>query len=623
MDKATRKAKDKKDGLEWKMGNLYQKAVDALNRGKTVSEEEFVEKPPAQTQPSQVPPDPQVEQPPIQPVIQSASADPKPPKDEAKSMDGAAFSKHDAQNIPAPEELEEDLSQLKSLQDMDSQQKKPEASVPKLSEEEVFQRNRSTITFNLFFSADKMNAYIRAQNYQKGSDADNRIPTEVIYDLLKGKGVTFGIDHSGIEEYCKGRTFYKDFQAAIGSRPENGQNGTVEYLFSLDMTYAPKERDDGTVDYKELDLIRNVAVGDALCRVHQPTDGVDGMDVFGTLVKAQAGQSVEVNAGKGVELSEDGITYVASISGMVELNKGVLEVKDVYTINGDVGPATGNIRFGGAVVVKGSVLSDYAIYAGGDILINGYVESSILNSSGNIVIKNGISGTKKGLLKADGDVTVRFAEMARIVAGGSFRFDYCINCDVRVREDIIGKGKRASLLGGNYIAGRKIDVNVIGSDLNIPMDAQIIPNWQEVTNLKVKPEERLRENKELAHQFEQDYNALKRKFERIETDVARLARKNSMDTKEEAESKQKKVLVLMRQKAAIREQMSYIDEKREKLKRLSANEESMIVVRKIVHVGVRLTIGNAMMWVNDPTDHQTFINDQGLIEGHGITPGSV
>lgn len=517
-----------------------------------------------------------------------------------------------------PEELDDmdDMSELDRI--LDQKEVNPDSG----KESETLEHEKNTVTFTLFFSADKMNAYIRAQDYLHGKDADNRISTDVIYDLLKEKDVTYGIDEAGIVQYCKGTTFYKDFQVATGLRPVKGEDGSIEYFFTLDLRSVPTENDDGTVNYKELGLVRNVNSGDVLCRITPETEGIDGVDVFGNPVKATPGKPAVISTGKGVEVSEDGLEIVAINNGMVELNNGVIEVKEVYTISGDVGPATGNIRFNGAVVVMGSVLSDYAIYANGDIVVNGYVEASILNATGNIVIKNGINGMKKGFLKADGNVTVKFAEMARIVAGENFYCDYCINCDVRAVDSIIGKGKRASFLGGNYIAGKLIEANTMGSELNIPMDVQIIPNWQDVRNLKTKPEERIRENKEIMSQYEEDLSKLKRSYDLLDNEITKYSRKNRMDTEEEIELKKKKVLILMQKKTDIRREMIEVEEKKDMLSSTFSCEGCMIIARKVIHTSVRVIIGTAMLRINGHMDHQTFIENDGTIESHSVTPGS-
>lgn len=515
----------------------------------------------------------------------------------------------------------EDLDDIDDMEELDNLLDETEASSGE--ESETSEPEKNPVTFTLFFSADKMNAYIRAQDYRRGKDADNQISTDVIYDLLKEKSVTYGIDEAGIVQYCKGTAFYKDFQVATGLRPVKGEDGSIEYFFTLDLRSVPTENDDGTVNFKELGLVRNVNSGDVLCKITPETEGTDGIDVFGNPVKATPGKPAVINTGKGVEVSEDGLEIIAINNGMIELNNGVLEVKEVYTIAGDVGPATGNIRFNGAVVVMGSVLSDYAIYANGDIVVNGYVEASILNATGNIVIKNGINGMKKGFLKADGNVTVKFAEMARVVAGENFYCDYCINCDVRAVDSIIGKGKRASLLGGNYIAGNVIEANTMGSDLNIPMDVQIIPNWQNIRNLKTKPEERIRENNEIMSQYEEAFSKLKHSYDLLDGEITRASRKNSMDTEEEIEAKKKKVLALMQKKTDVRREMIEIEEKMDMLNSTSSCEGCMIIARKVIHTSVRVIIGTAMFRINGHMDHQTFIENGGTIESHSVTPSSV
>lgn len=516
------------------------------------------------------------------------------------------------------EEEKSGMEELEELDDLLSQKESDSSNEKNLNISEL---EDNPVIFTLFFSADKMNAYIRAQDYNRGKDVDNRINTDVIYELIKENDVAYGIDDEGIVEYCKGKAFYKDFQVATGLKPQKGEDGTIEYFFSLESGCDLKEKDDGTVDYKELGLIRNVNTGDVLCKITRPTDGVDGVDVLGKPVKATPGKDVVINNGKGVEVSDDGLEYIAINSGMVELKKGTVEVKEVYTVSGDVGPETGNIRFNGTVVVKGSVLSDYTIFAKGDIIINGYVEASILNSTGNIVIKNGINGMKKGFLKADGNVTLKFAEMARVIAGENFYCDYCINCDVRAEDGIICKGKKASLLGGNYIAGRTIEADVIGSELNLPMDIQVIPNWPDIRNLKIKSEDRIRENNEILSGYEKTLTKLKNTYDMLDKEIMKASRKMSMDTKEDLEIKKKKILILIQQKEAIKSQITEFDEKKNKVNRINECEGCMVIARKRVHTSVKIVIGNAVLRINGHMDHQTFVENNGEIEKYSLTRG--
>lgn len=474
------------------------------------------------------------------------------------------------------------------------------------------------VTFTLFFSADKMTAYIRAQDYKKGRNEDNRVNPDVIYNLLKENAVTFGIDEIGIQEYCKGKSLYKDFEVAKGVRPKPGEDGFVDYYFELEHNGGPKVNEDGSVNYKELNLMENVTPGQLLCRIMPPQEGIDGTNVLGEPVKAKAGKAAAIGCGTGTELSEDGTQILASSGGMVQINNGNVEVKEVYVVNGDVGPTTGNIRFNGAVVVKGNVLSDYSIFANGDIDIQGYVESSILTSTGNITIHNGVNGMKKGMIKADGDVTTKFAEMARIISGGSVYFDYCINCDVRAVGAIIGKGKRASLLGGTYIAGESINIQTAGSELNLTMELQIIPKWNEVRNLKIKPEDRIKEYNEKIAEIELQLADYNKRLEKLEIGLLKVSKKVPGEPKEVAEEKKKNLMLLMQGKSQMKQGINDLEIKKRRLDATMECEGCSIVVKKIIHTGVRVTIGTATLRINGHKEVQTFVEEDGVIKAFGV-----
>lgn len=482
--------------------------------------------------------------------------------------------------------------------------------------------NKTTIlgiTFNVFFSSDKMMAYIRASDYPKGSDVDNSFDKQVIYDLLAEYGIKYGIDDAAIEEYAKGKKLFKDLDVAHGLRPVNGTDGTAEFLFETNVSYAPKEREDGTVDYKDLGNIQNVAAGDLLCKISPPQEGTPGIDVLGTEVMPRQGKPAVVGYGNGAELSEDGSEIRATIDGMVEFTRGNIEVKNVYNIKGDVGPETGNISFNGAVVVQGNVLADYAIFAKGDIIVNGYVESSMLTSSGSVVIKNGVNGMKKGLIKADGDVTVKFAEMAKVIAGGDFTCDYSINSDIRAARAIIAKGKKGSLLGGTYIAGREVNAVTIGSELNIHMDLQLIPDWQHINNLKINPDERIKNYLEEIAKYEQEISANNKLMAKVDSDLLRITQKLAKETdKDEQQVIKKKALSLMEEKTKIKNSIEDIENHKRKVNIMVDCDGCTVVANNIIHTGVRVIMGTAVYAINGHMKQHRYVFDEGEIKAYSL-----
>lgn len=476
------------------------------------------------------------------------------------------------------------------------------------------------IKLELLFSSDKMLAYVTASEYSKEVGADNSFDPQLIYDLASAYKVTFGIDDVAVKEFATGKQLSRDLELAHGSRPVNGKDGTIRYLFETSVTNAPKENDDGTVDYKELGLVQNVEEGDLLCKITMPIEGTPGTNVLGEEVKPVQGKPVEPKLGQGVTLSEDGLEVRAAIDGRVIYKNGTVEVTNVYNIKGDVGPETGNIRFNGSVIVQGNVLSDYSIFAKGDIVVNGYVEAAMLNASGNILIANGVNGMKKGLIKADGNITVKFAEMSKLVAGEDIMLDYSINSDLRANRSIIASGKKGSLLGGSCLAGYIIEAKNIGSEINTAMDLQIVPDWMHEVGFNLRAEERILNYQKESRDFIQDLEACEKGSAKMETELLRISQKLKMETdRDELNELKQKVLTFNQERTRLKEAIAKIEEKRRRLDTNLLCEGCKVVVKDIIHTGVRIIMGTEIYRINGHEKIKTYILEENEIKSYGIT----
>ncbi len=68
---------------------------------------------------------------------------------------------------------------------------------------------------------------------------------------------------------------------AKGISPIDGKDGYIKYYFDLEKKLIPKILEDGTVDYRELDIINNVNKGDLLAEAIPPKEGQEGYRVTG------------------------------------------------------------------------------------------------------------------------------------------------------------------------------------------------------------------------------------------------------------------------------------------------------------------------------------------------------
>lgn len=479
------------------------------------------------------------------------------------------------------------------------------------------------IQFTLTLSQNKMFAYVRAENYEGIPEEKRGFDPQIIYDLANQYGVKYGIDDEAVKEYANGRRLYQDLELAHGKEPIDGVDAKVRYLFDLNASNAPKENEDGTVNYKELGLIQNVSEKDLICKITPPKDGEKGINVLGDEVLPKEGKTAELNLGQGVVLTDDGLEVRATMEGRVVFNKGTIEVSNIYTVKGDVGPETGNIRFNGSVVVQGNVMSDYSIFAKGDIVVNGYVEASMLNATGNVIIANGMNGMKKGFIKADGNITVKFAEMAKLIAGGDILCDYSINSDFRANRNIVASGKKGSLLGGSYLAGNMIEAKVIGSELNISMDLQIVPDWMHEVGFTLNPEERIANYKKAGQEFAQDLADCEKGAAKMEKNLMQISQRLQKDLdRAEMEELKQKVLAYNQERTRLKEAIEEIKVKQKVLEADLLCEGCKIVVKDIIHTGVRIVMGTQTYRINGHEKIQTYLLEDGEIKSYGIAQGA-
>lgn len=452
-------------------------------------------------------------------------------------------------------------------------------------------------SLEVLVSPDKMTAIIKVLSINNSCPLE----PELVIEKLENEGISHGICKPEIEEFCHRGKYYLKLKAAVGTPPIQGEDGVLDFHFETTRRGLPKENPDGTIDYKDLDLIHNVLKDQILCTIIPPKQGIDGITIFGETVPAQVGREAHVKHGKNTYISEDESKIYSKTSGNVRYEKGTILVDDVYLIDGDVGPTTGNITFEGTVKVTGHVLEGFHIDAKEDILIKGRVEGCSLTAGRNIMINDGVNGMKKGLIKAEGDVTCKFVETGNVICGGDFRCDVALSSTVDAGKSIIVKGERASLIGGDYSAGKSIIVRNVGSEKNIPVNLRINPQWEiEKTFL----EDELHEITEEIEAIDEEIEELRR-FDNLSATVA-----------------QKTVSIhrnLTRKDALVNE-LTKIRKKLEDIKDQKHSPDYRIVCTGKVFDGVKITIGQASMRIMNTISHQSFYLSDGEIVAGMVLP---
>lgn len=258
---------------------------------------------------------------------------------------------------------------------------------------------------------------------------------------------------------------------AAGTDPIPGEDTKVEVHVDLNRI-AGKEREDGSIDFHEVNFIPDVQVGQEVVSVTPATNGTEGRDVRGNPCAVEPGEERKIEPGENVKVVvEDGVEhYYSNIEGIVKFRDDVVSVIDILKIEGDVGFNTGNLEYRNDIIIDGNVKAGFSVKAGGDITVTGTVEpSAILVANGNITVGKGIVGRDTRVI-ATGTIRTQFVQEASVqsvqdIIIGNYAYHAFLRAAGKV-EVMKSQGSRGgSVLGGKTWGFRGIDIFIAGTQM--------------------------------------------------------------------------------------------------------------------------------------------------------------
>ncbi len=323
--------------------------------------------------------------------------------------------------------------------------------------------NDTSLTVDI--SDQDMKAYIYVT--PPGSGGCDLSP-DLILSFLRNNRIIHGVNKGILEDFCDKPVYKEAFLVAEGDKPVNGRDAYIQYNFETDQSKVRlREGANGRVDFKELNIIQNVVLGQPLARKIPPATGNSGKTVTGKVIPAKNGRDIQLPLGKNVHVADDDSTIIADMNGQVVIVSGKINVEPIYTVAGNVDIKTGNIIFLGTVIVSGNVEAGFSVKAAGNIEVHGTVEKAELDAEGDIIVHQGITGKSSGLIRAGRSLWARFIENAIVESGNMVVVsDGIVNSQVDADKRIICQGKRASIVGGRLRAAEEIHAKTIGSPIS-------------------------------------------------------------------------------------------------------------------------------------------------------------
>ncbi|GBF50510.1 polymerase [Leptospira ryugenii] len=447
--------------------------------------------------------------------------------------------------------------------------------------------------------SDKMKAFVTIFPARPGG---RDLEVNDVTVALKNMGVSYGLKEEDIKKALDEEKYNSPFIGAEGDYPQNGKNAEIKYFVRTEKKINFKEDQSGRVDYKDLDMIENVVVGQVLAEKIPAEKAKLGRNLFGMVLPAKDGNDVELKQGKGTILSEDKMRLTAEVNGQVLYLSGRLSVETVYRINGDVGVRTGNVTFLGSIVITGNVEDNYSVKAAGNIEIYGTIQKAIVEADGDIIVRQGITGREEARVESTGgNIVAKFIQNATVIT----------EKDIVVQEGILHshlmaggkiscKGKRGQIVGGTIQAGQLISAKIIGSQANPQTDLIVGVNPKILKQIG-EYEAKKAENQGKLDTLTKTLRTLKA---RKESDPATFSQENqeSLQKYEAATKKlEKRIAEYDRE---IQTLTSYMDEQ-------AAN--GRVYVEKTIFPGVSVRIRNADFKLRHETKSKTFFEEEGQV----------
>lgn len=313
-------------------------------------------------------------------------------------------------------------------------------------------------------SGDQMEAFLYLTDPGEGISYSRK----EIDALLNQNGVVMGILDEVVNDAIERGVYYREILVAKGQDPVDGVDGYYDYNFSRVIDKRPDAKADGTIDYWNISSIEHVKKDQVIATYVPAVQGLSGFTVKGKSLMPKRARELPPLKGKGFEKQADDLTYISLLDGKIEVQGDKIVISEIYEISGDADLSTGNINFPGDVVIYGKVCTGVSIKVGGNLTVNGNVETAIIDVGKDIIFRSGMQGGYKAKVSAGGDITAKFIENTRVRAGGTIRAEVLMNTNVEYCEKLIVDGNKAAIIGGSVTALQGVYAGSIGNEAEIP-----------------------------------------------------------------------------------------------------------------------------------------------------------
>ena len=245
------------------------------------------------------------------------------------------------------------------------------------------------------------------------------------------------------------------------------------------MKLSPLVSDDGSTDYHYLGYVQNVVAGQVLAELGDldtiPVGKRDPRFIY---------KEHRLPVGPNTDLHHHSPNkIVATANGYVFYHNGLISVKKLLNIRGNVGFHTGNIFFVGDLSVHGDIQTGFAVHAA-NVLVKQHIESAKIKSLNDIVCLGGVKGAE--FPQADGSSSSPPLPNTLLEAGGSIRLPFCERVQLRARGNVIIDGHclhSTIYAGGNVIIRGRLQGGAVYANHLVYVENQLGSDYSTATKI--------------------------------------------------------------------------------------------------------------------------------------------
>ncbi|MFB0517011.1 MAG: DUF342 domain-containing protein [Candidatus Neomarinimicrobiota bacterium] len=296
-----------------------------------------------------------------------------------------------------------------------------------------------------------------------------------VHLAIENAGVIHGIDDGVVEKLIEEKIRGKPVVFAKGKSPKAGSSSRLIWHGNSPAGASPLDVTEALSNPgRDLSLFMAVEKGQQILSKLAATEGEGGTNVFGQSITLP-GADIPVPGGDGTALSKDGLTLLASKSGIATWLGDRISVTDVHHVDGSVDFGTGNLKIEGSVHIEKDVRSGFRVEAIGDIYIGGNIEGAeVYSRGGSVVVRNGIIGQGRARVLAGRDIVAGFIQDATIGAKLDVEVKrYVLNSAVTAGRYIRAVTNKGTVRGGILFAEKRIDVRTAGSESRIATELKV------------------------------------------------------------------------------------------------------------------------------------------------------